>query len=137
VYISWYERPLATRKASVDVYTVEQVRKPRKIERLKKGRVFCLMLVMLGLADLITTLVGVKVFGATEANPLLSSITANPLLFSGIKLLAVSLIGVLFYRVGDVEEASSNRVLQLSYSISLVFLTTVITNNLLVVAKLA
>jgi len=110
---------------------------------LKKGPFFCLTLVLFGLLDLATTLVGVTCFGAVEGNPLLASITAtNPLVFSGIKLLAVTLTGFMFCRAGNAEEASrsnlqlGNRFLQFTYSFSLVFLTTVVTNNLIVVAKL-
>jgi hypothetical protein len=137
VYISWYEQPFKTRKASTDVYIVKHERKTEE-QKLKKGLFFCLTLVLFGLLDLGTTLVGVTCFGAVEANPVLASIAvANPLVFSGIKLLAVILIGFMFYRAGKVEEAVGNRFLQLSYSFSLVFLTFVVTNNLIVVAKLA
>ena len=105
---------------------------------LKKGLFFCLTLVLFGLLDLVTTLVGVTCFGAAEANPLLAGITmASPLAFGGIKLCAIILIGFMFYKAGRVDGAMTNRFLQLSYSFSLVFLTYVVTNNVIVVAKLA
>jgi hypothetical protein len=111
-------------------------------QMLKKRVFFCITLVLFGLLDLATTLMGIN-FGAVEANPLLASIAAgSPLMFSIIKLLAVSATGFIFYRAGNVKEASrsspqlGNRVLQLSYSFILVFLTIAVTNNLIVVANL-
>jgi hypothetical protein len=96
------------------------------------------MLVVFGLLDLVTTVVGVTCFGAVEANPLLSGITkASPLVFSGIKLLAIIAIGLTFYKAGSALSVGLNgRFLQFSYSLSLVFMTYVVTNNCLVVAHL-
>ena len=95
-------------------------------------------MVLFGLLDLATTLVGVTYFGAVEANPLLAGLTvASPLVFSALKLSAVFLIGALFYKSDNVVGGAGNRLLHLSYSFSLVFLTTVVTNNLLVFARLA
>lgn len=96
------------------------------------------MLVVFGLLDLVTTVVGVTCFGAVEANPLLSGITmASPLVFGGIKLLAIVAIGLMFYKAGSAVGVGLNgRFLQFSYSLSLVFMTYVVTNNCLVVAHL-
>ena len=99
------------------------------------------MLVFCGVIDCLTTVVGVACFGATEGNPLLASLTeVNLFTFSGIKLAAAVFIGVLFYKAGSVGkiEGSSHvgsRFLQVAYSLSLLTMLTVVTNNVMVVAK--
>ena len=104
---------------------------------MNKGLLFCLTLVLFGLLDLATTLVGITCFGAVESNPLLSGITmASPLVFSIVKLLAIAAIGFMFYRAGSVA-GGMNRFIQFSYLFSLVFMTYVVTNNVLILAKFA
>jgi uncharacterized membrane protein len=110
---------------------------------LKKWLIFCLVLVVFGLMDCVTTVVGITCFGATEKNPLLASITeTNLLAFSVIKLAAVTLTGILFYKAGRIEKPegsklqTGSRFLQLTYSLSLLTLATVVTNNMMVVARL-
>jgi hypothetical protein len=110
---------------------------------LKRWTLFCLLLVFWGILDCLTTVVGVSCFGATEGNPLLASLTeVNLFAFSGIKLAAAVFIGVLFYKAGSVSkiEGSSLRVgsrfLQVAYSMSLITMLTVVTNNVMVVTKL-
>lgn len=104
---------------------------------MNKGLFFCLTLVLFGLLDLATTLVGITCFGAVESNPLLSGITrASPLVFSIVKLLAIAAIGFMFYRAGSVG-GGMNRFVQFSYLSSMIFMTYVVANNILVVAKFA
>lgn len=110
---------------------------------MKKWLIFCLVLVVFGLMDCVTTVVGITCFGATEKNPLLASITeTNLLAFSGMKLAVVTLTGFLFYKAGRIEKIAGSkfqigsRFLQLTYSLSLLTLATVVTNNMIVVAKL-
>ena len=105
---------------------------------MKTGLVLCLTLVLFGILDLATTVVGITYFGAVEANPLFSGIAmASPLVFSGVKLLSVTAIGFMFYRAGSVDAGMTNRFLQFTYSLSLIFMTYVVTNNCLVVAHLS
>jgi hypothetical protein len=100
------------------------------------------LLVFCGLLDCVTTVVGIVWFGATEGNPLFTAITqTNLVAFSGIKLAAAVFVGVLFYKAGSVGkiEGSSfqagNRFLQLAYSLSLLTMFAVVTNNVLVVTQ--
>jgi len=104
-------------------------------KRLKKGLFFCITLVMLGLLDMATALVGLTCFGAVEANPVIAVIASDNLLIFGlVKLIAVSVMGFMFYK-GDSAKISGpnfafgNRLLQFSHSFAFVFLTTVVANN--------
>jgi hypothetical protein len=109
---------------------------------LKKGLLFCVTLVSLGLLDLTTTLLGTTYCGASEANPVLAGITmATPWTFVCIKLLGITFTGLMFYKIGDAQVSgisprSGVHFIQLTYSFALVFLTVVVTNNLLIVASL-
>ena len=100
------------------------------------------MLVFCGLIDCITTVVGIVWFGATEGNPLFAAVTeTNLFAFSGIKVVAVVFIGVLFYKAGSAGKIEGSgfqvgsRFLQVAYSLSLLTMLTVVTNNVLVVAQ--
>ena len=111
--------------------------------QLKKRLLFSVTLVSLGLLDLVTTLVGTTYCGASEANPVLAGVTtATPLTFVAIKLLTIAFTGAMFYKIGDarvsgISARSGVYLVQLTYSVALVFLTAVVTNNLIVVAMLA
>jgi hypothetical protein len=100
------------------------------------------MLVMFGLLDLLTSVVGITCFGAAEKNPLLTSVTeTNMVAFSCTKLAAASIVGILFFKAGRLAVAGNrlgieSNVLLLAYSLSLFTLVTAVTNNLIVVAKL-
>ena len=103
----------------------------------------CIILTSLGLADLITTIVGVTYFGAVEANPLFAGLTQTNLpAFAAIKLATVLLIGYLFYRASQIEGTPQagfqleKRFLQSGYVISLTVLTAVVTNNIIAVVAL-
>jgi hypothetical protein len=117
--------------------TLLQVRDTEELE-LKKELVLCSILILLGLLDLATTVIGTTYLGAVESNPLLSGIaTTSPFIFSGLKLFAIIAIGLMFYKASIINGGAANRFLQFSYSFSLIFMTYVVTNNLLVVAKLS
>ncbi len=101
------------------------------------------MLVMFGLLDLLTSVIGITCFGAAEKNPLLNSVTeTNMIAFSSMKLAAVTLVGILFYKAGKTQKITGNGIrieshfLNLAYSLSLFTLITAVTNNIVVVAKL-
>ena len=109
---------------------------------MKKWTLFCLLLIFCGLLDCATTIVGIVWFGATEGNPLFATLAeTNLFAFSGIKLVAAVFVGVLFYKAGSVGEIEGSsvqvgaRFLQVAYSLSLLTMLTVVTNNVLVVAQ--
>jgi len=105
---------------------------------LNKGLFFCTTLILFGVLDLATTIIGVTHFGACEANPLLSGIITNsPMMFSAIKLFTAITVGLMFYKASSINGGAANHFLQLSYSFSMIFMTYVVANNVLVVAKLA
>ncbi len=104
---------------------------------MNRGIFFFCILVLLGLLDLGTTIIGVTFFGATESNPLIAGVTnSSPLLFAGLKLLTILVVGLLFYKAGTTNGNATNKFLQLSYSFSLIFMTYVGANNLLVIGRL-
>ncbi len=110
---------------------------------MRRWTIFCLVLVVFGFLDLLTSVVGITCFGAAENNPVLASVTgSNMLTFSILKLAAIASIGFLFYKAGNVQTGCERKmridshVLHVAYSLSLFTLITVVTNNMIVVAKL-
>ncbi len=104
---------------------------------MNKGFFFFYTLVLLGLVDLGTTLIGITYFGANESNPLIAGVTnSSPLLFAGLKLLTTFTIGLMFYKAGTTNGYAANKFLQLSYSFSMIFMTYVVANNLFVIGRL-
>jgi hypothetical protein len=104
---------------------------------------FCLVLVTFGLLDWLTSVIGITFFGAGEKNPLLTSAAEiNIMVFSGVKLAAVILVGILFYKAGKIQNIARNNFciespfLLLTYSLSLFTLVTAVTNNIAVVFNL-
>ena len=95
----------------------------------------------MGIADWLTTIVGITNFGATETTPLLSPLTqSNLLAFSIIKLSATLLIGAIFYKAAQIKTPTANhqlgkRFLQSGYFLSLTMLTVVVTNNVIAVVR--
>jgi hypothetical protein len=66
---------------------------------VKKEVLFCLSLIIIGSLDLITTIVGVVFFGANETNPLIAGLAqSNLLMFSFVKLFAIIVTGLVFYK---------------------------------------
>ena len=100
----------------------------------------CLLLILMGFLDWLTTVLGVLYFGAVEINPLFAGITkASILAFSGIKLSIAVLVGFLFYKGYKIEEMPrfnshlGKRFLESGYFVSLMVLTAVVTNNVIAV----
>ncbi len=116
-----------------------------EVEGLVKREVlFCTTLILVGTLDWLTTIVGVVFFGATETNPLLASLTqTNMLLFSALKLSAVTLIGLLFYKAQTKTKTASQispfakKFLHSGYALCLLFLTFVVLNNFSAIIKVA
>jgi hypothetical protein len=111
---------------------------------MKKEVLLCTTLILIGTLDCLTTLVGVVFFGATETNPLLTSLTqSNMLLFSGVKLSAITLTGLLFYRAEAKTKLTSQispfakKFLNSGYIISLFTLIVIVLNNFVALIKLA
>ncbi|MGD0203767.1 MAG: DUF5658 family protein [Candidatus Bathyarchaeia archaeon] len=111
---------------------------------VKKEVLFCTTLILIGTIDWLTTIIGIVFFGATETNPLLGGLTqSNMLIFSAVKLSAVILAGLIFYKA-ETKTKSSNQVspfaknlLNSGYVISLFTLAAVVTNNITAIVKVA
>ena len=110
---------------------------------MKKLFFCCLLLVVFGLLDCATTVFGVAFLGANETNVLLVSMTEKNLsLFVGVKLFAVVLVGFFFYQAGRLSKFAIEKrgigsyVFGTTYSFSLLALVVVVSNNLMVMAKL-
>ena len=102
---------------------------------INKSWLFFFALVLVGVLDWLTTIVGVAFFGASETNPLLVGlVSSNMVLFSAVKLFAVVAGGLAFYKaVGlttDFNRGLTKRFLDISYSLTFITLTVVVFNNL-------
>jgi hypothetical protein len=113
------------------------------IHTLRKKVFFFSTMVLMGFLDLTTTVVGVVMFGAVEANPLFFGFGQNILpLLIGIKSVTTVLIGFLFYKGASIAESFSVnsgisvRFLDLGYFSALTFMIFVVTNNLLTIFRL-
>ncbi len=109
---------------------------------VKKEILFCTAIILIGTLDWLTTLIGIAFFGATEANPLLASLTqTNLLLFSTLTLAAITLIGLLFYKAQTKTKTTSKispftrKFVHSGYAVSLIFLTFVVLNNFNAIVK--
>jgi hypothetical protein len=114
------------------------------VSMVKKEVVFCSTIILIGTLDWLTTIVGIVFFGATENNPLLANFTqTNMLLFSAIKLTAITITGLLFYKAETKTKLSNEispsikKFINSGYIISLFALSAVVLNNFSVIAKLA
>jgi len=108
----------------------------------KKELLFCFALILMGFLDWLTTVTGILCFGAVEINPLFAGLTqASILVYSGIKLSIVVLVGFLFYKADKIEKMLrgnsllGKRVLELGYAASLITMTIAVTNNIITVAR--
>jgi len=102
----------------------------------------CLVLILLGFIDWLTTVLGVLYFGAMEINPLFAGIIdSNILVYSGIKLSTAILIGFLFYKGYAIEKTPEinshlgKLFIESGYFASLMALTVVVANNIIAVAR--
>ena len=109
----------------------------------RKALVLGTILILLGVIDWLTTLLGVHYLGAAELNPLFASmVNSNILAYSGIKLAAAVLVGFLFYKGYVIEKAAGisshlgKVFLETGYLTSLMFLTFVVANNALAIVSL-
>lgn len=109
---------------------------------VKKEVWFATTLILIGTLDWLTTFVGVVFFGATETNPLLASLTqTNMLFFSAVKLSAITLTGLAFYKAETKTKLTSQispfakKFLHSGYAICLLTLTVVVLNNFAAIVK--
>jgi hypothetical protein len=113
------------------------------VRMVKKEVIFCTTIILIGTLDWLTTIVGVVFFGATENNPLLANFTqTNLLLFSAIKLTAITITGLLFYKAETKTKRSNEfspllkKFVNSGYILSLFALSTVVLNNFSVIVQL-
>jgi hypothetical protein len=111
---------------------------------IKKEVLFCAILILIGALDWLTTLVGVVFFGATETNFLLAGLTrSNMLLFSTVKLSAIMLTGLVFYKAETKAKLASQispltkKFLTSGYAICLLTLSLVVINNFSAIVNVA
>ena len=111
---------------------------------VKKEVLFCTTIILIGTIDWLTTVIGIVFFGATETNPLLAGLTqSNMLIFSVVKLSAVTLAGLVFYKAETKTKISNQvspfakKLLNSGYVISLFTLTAMVANNITAIAKIA
>jgi hypothetical protein len=89
-----------------------------------------------GLLDWLTTVMGITIFGAREINPLFSGLTSsNMILFSVVKLSAVTITGFAFYKATVISSLTNlnltKRFLDGGYALTLLALTLIVANNIL------
>ena len=108
----------------------------------KKALLIFTAIILVGFLDWATTISGILFFGATEINPLLTGLTQSSLLlFSVVKLSAIIIAGALFYKATTLTFLNSGslqftgRFLQGGYTLTLLLLTIVVTNNIIVILK--
>ena len=111
---------------------------------VKKGVLFCTTIILVGAIDWITTTIGIVFFGATETNPLFTNLTqSNMLIFSIVKLSAVTLAGFAFYlaetrpKISNQFSPFAKKLLNSGYAISIFTLTAVVANNINAIVKIA
>ena len=105
-------------------------------DMVKREVWFCATLILVGMLDWLTTIAGVLFFGAVETNPLLANLTqTNMLLFSALKLLAITLTGLIFYKAETKTKIRSQispfarKFMHSGYAICLFTLSVVVLNN--------
>jgi hypothetical protein len=108
--------------------------------KLKRELLFFCAIVLVGLLDWLTTVMGVCFFGAREINPLFSGLArSNMLFFSAVKLSAVTIAGFAFYKAAAISSLSglhlSRRFLDGGYSLTVLAVTITVANNILIILK--
>lgn len=109
---------------------------------VKKELILCCAIIVVGLLDWLTTVIAITFFGAIEVNPLLAGFTqTNMIIFSLIKLSAVSLTGIAFYKAGTIEKIKTQITpltkgfMNVGFCITLLILTTAVMNNIIATAS--
>jgi hypothetical protein len=107
---------------------------------MKKDIIFFSMLVLVGLMDWLTTVVGITFFGATETNPLLAGLAgSNMILMSVIKLIAVTATGLAFYKAIGLSKGINwgftKRFVDAGFSFTFIGLSVIVVSNLSVLMQ--
>jgi hypothetical protein len=103
------------------------------------------LLIVMGTLDCVTTTVGVMFFGASEMNPVLTGIVSTSIpAFLVLKMSATIFIAATYFQAKKVLNAAtdktrksyiySNRLLKVVYAALVIFLVTVVLNNLMVLS---
>jgi hypothetical protein len=102
-----------------------------------------ILIVLVGLMDCLTTVLGVQYFGAAESNPFMATmVSANIGAFLTVKIAATMLIALTYVLANRALLGTSNkasklfkyscRTVELAYGGIIVFLAVTVTNNLLI-----
>ena len=108
---------------------------------VKIQTIICSVLVLLGVADLLTTVVGITAKSAVEANPIFTALTqTNIIAFIGIKIVTVAFTGFMFLGATRIAQAPGSNFIGKYFmtsasAISCFIMTAVVGNNLLVLLK--
>ncbi len=109
---------------------------------MKKELIFSSAIIVAGLLDWLTTVVGILFFGATEANPILTGLTTSSLLlFSVVKLSVVVIVGLAFSRAVSVSESTTcgwnftKGFLYGGYSLTVLLLLVIVSGNIFVLFR--
>jgi hypothetical protein len=108
---------------------------------VKIQTVICSILVLLGVLDLMTTVVGITSKGAVEANPVFAALTqTNMFAFIGIKVVTVAFTGFMFLGATRIAQSPSGNLLGRYFmtsasTASCFVMTAVVGNNLIVLLK--
>ena len=104
----------------------------------KKHFLIFASILLLGFFDWLTTVVGVLFFGATELNPIFVGLTqANMILFSAVKLTAITLASLAFYKAVHIcsQKGSdwnfTKQFLNGGYSMTFLILIAVVSSNMI------
>jgi hypothetical protein len=105
--------------------------------------IICSILILLGVGDLLTTVVGITSKGAVEANPLFTALTqSNILAFIGVKILTIVLTSFMFLGSQKIAQTPNSNFMgkyfmTFASTASCFVMTAVVGNNLLVLLKVA
>jgi hypothetical protein len=108
---------------------------------VKVQTIICCVLVLLGVVDLITTMIGITCKAAVEANPVFAMLTqTNMLAFIGIKIVTIAFTGFMFLGATRIAQTTSGNFLGRYFmtsasTISCFVMTAVVANNLIVLLK--
>jgi type III secretory pathway component EscU len=108
-----------------------------------KAFVVLAIVFLLGYLDWLTTVYGLIFCGGTELNPVLSGLTKSSMLvFSAVKLTAVSLAALAAYKAADISKNAktnwrfTNKFVNGGISLLVIALSIVVANNMMVVFRL-
>ena len=100
------------------------------------------LLIIMGSIDCLTTVIGVLYFGAAELNPFLAGIVStNIQAFIAIKIVATIFMGLTYIQVKRILKTMNrnsksfpyfSKLVKIAYAGVILFLITVVTNNLLI-----